>query len=65
MKTLWKTGFLFGSVVVTISIVIFVQQLPARGERNMEGTDALNRTEIPPIDRKIPAQVETATFALG
>ncbi len=65
MKTLWKTGFFFGSVVITISIVIFVQRLPAGGERNMEGTKTVQKAEIPPIDRRMPAQLETATFALG
>ncbi len=65
MKTLWKTGFFFGSVVITISIVIFVQRLPAGGERNMEETKTGQKVEIPLIDRRIPAQLETATFALG
>jgi hypothetical protein len=65
MKTLWKTGFLFGSVVAMITVMILLQQLPAGGERNMERTNTLKRTEIPPIDRKMPFQVETATFALG
>ena len=65
MKVLRKAVLFFGSVVVTISIVIFVQQLHAGGKRNMDGTNALKGMEIPPIDRMLPDRVETATFALG
>ncbi len=48
-----------------ITVMILFQMMPVGGERNMEGTKTVQRTEIPPIDIKISVRVETATFALG
>lgn len=50
---------------MVLMIVIIVHPVPAGSERTMEGINAAAKSLIPAIDRRLPVQLETATFALG
>ena len=46
--------------LISLTTLLIIQE----GETMAKPSDAVKRS-IPPVDREIPAQIETATFALG
>jgi len=52
------------TIVLALITLITLLVVHEGGRTMAQPSDAVKRT-IPPVDREIPAQIETATFALG
>ena len=53
------------AILVLFGIGIGSAEEPATGTKAKSMTQATTKTRIPPIDAKLPAKIQTATFALG
>lgn len=51
--------------LLLVPIFIFLAAEKGVNTMTMSNSPAEINTEIPPIDSKVPAKIETATFALG
>ena len=63
----WRIALLSLSAVAILLLTVYGYQRNGReimDHGNSKGS-ALLHAQIPPIDRGVPAKVETATFALG
>jgi len=53
-------------ITIVLALITFMTLLMIReGGRTMAEHSKLVNERIPPVDRDSPAQIETATFALG
>ena len=61
----WRVALLGLSVVAISLLAVYTYQKDGGEFMDFGKRNSVLHAQIPPIDRAVPAKVETATFALG
>lgn len=61
----WRIALLGFSFLAISLLAVYGYQKDGREPMDYRKGSSVLHTQIPPIDRAVPAKVETATFALG
>lgn len=69
-RSTWRRvgpAVIVGAVLIAVMIIVAIvlSSMKGRGTMGPEETPSEMTTGIPPIDARVPAETETATFAMG